>query len=118
MAAPQARSRQARQMDAGALAVDTLSDVVAVALHTHGEKVTAGEPTGDIESVKSVNDLVSPVTGTVRASNDDLADAPDLVNTDPYGQGWMLEIDTAPATLGRQLAALMDAAAYRELTGS
>jgi len=99
-------------------AQQSLGDVVAVTLPAPGEKVAAGEPSGDIESVKSVNDLVPPVTGTVRASNDDLADAPDLVNTDPYGQGWMLEIDTDPATLGRQLAALMDAAAYRELTGS
>ena len=83
-----------------------------------GEKVTAGEPSGDIESVKSVNDLVTPITGTVRARNDDLTDTPDLVNTDPYGQGWMLEIETDPAALGQKLAALMDPAAYRELTGA
>ena len=98
-------------------AQQSLGDVVAVTLPAPGEKVTAGESSGDIESVKSVNDLVTPVTGTVRARNDDLADAPDLVNTDPYGQGWMLEIDTGAAPLGQQLAALMDAAAYRELTG-
>jgi glycine cleavage system H protein len=83
-----------------------------------GEKVAAGEPSGDIESVKSVNDLITPVTDTVRARNEDLADAPDLVNTDPYGLGWMLEIETGPATIGQQLAALTDAAAYRELTGA
>ena len=99
-------------------AQQSLGDVVAVTLPAPGEKVEAGEPSGDIESVKSVNDLVTPVTGNVRARNEDLDDAPDLVNTDPYGQGWMLEIDTDPATLGRQLAALMDAAAYRELTGA
>jgi glycine cleavage system H protein len=99
-------------------AQQSLGDVVAVTLPAPGEKVTAGEPSGDIESVKSVNDLVTPVTGTVRARNDDLTDAPDLVNTDPYGQGWMLEIDTDPATLGQQLTALMDADAYRELTGA
>ena len=78
-------------------AQQSLGDVVAVTLPAPGEKVTAGEPSGDIESVKSVNDLV---------------------NTDPYGQGWMLEIDTDPATLGQQLAALMDPAAYREITGA
>jgi glycine cleavage system H protein len=99
-------------------AQQSLGDVVAVTLPAPGEKVTVGEPSGDIESVKSVNDLVTPVTGTVRARNDDLTDAPDLVNTDPYGRGWMLEIDTDPATLGQQLAALMDPAAYRELTGA
>ena len=99
-------------------AQQSLGDVVAVTLPAPGEKVTAGEPSGDIESVKSANDLVTPVTGTVRTRNDDLTDAPDLVNTDPYGQGWMLEIDTDPATLGQQLEALMDPAAYRELTGA
>ena len=99
-------------------AQQSLGDVVAVTLPAPGEKAVAGEPSGDIESVKSVNDLVPPVTGIVRARNEDLADAPDLVNTNPYGQGWMLEIDTDPATLGRQLAALMDADAYRELTGA
>lgn len=99
-------------------AQQSLGDVIAVTLPAPGEKVAAGEVSGDIESVKSVNDLVAPVTGTVRARNEDLTDAPDLVNTHPYGQGWMLEIDTDPATLGQQLAALMDPAAYRKLTGS
>ena len=99
-------------------AQQSLGDVVAVTLPAPGDMIEAGEPSGDIESVKSVNDLVTPVTGNVRARNEDLDDAPDLVNTDPYGQGWMLEIDTDPATLGRQLAALMDPAAYRELTGA
>jgi glycine cleavage system H protein len=97
-------------------AQQSLGDVVAVTLPAPGEKATVGEPSGDIESVKSVNDLVTPIT--VRARNDDLTDAPDLVNTDPYGDGWMLEIETDPATLGQQLAALMDPAAYRELTGA
>ena len=99
-------------------AQQSLGDVVAVTLPAPGEKVTAGEPSGDIESVKSANDLVTPVTGTVRARNDALADAPELVNTDPYGQGWMFEVETDPATLSRQLAALMDADGYRALTGA
>jgi glycine cleavage system H protein len=83
-----------------------------------GDAVTAGEACGDIESVKSVSDLVAPVTGTARAHNDDLGEAPDLVNTDPYGQGWLFEIQTDPATLGQQLAALLDAGAYRGLVGA
>ena len=77
----------------------SLGDVVAVTLPAPGDMIEAGEPSGDIESVKSVNDLVTPVTGNVRARNEDLDDAPDLVNTDPYGQGWMLEIDTDPRPL-------------------
>ena len=99
-------------------AQQSLGDVVDVTLPRPGDTVKAGGACGDIESVKSVSDLVTPITGTVRASNDDLTDAPDLINTDPYGQGWMLEIDTDPATLGRQLEALMDPAAYHELTGA
>ncbi|HET6186118.1 MAG TPA: glycine cleavage system protein GcvH [Trebonia sp.] len=99
-------------------AQQSLGDVVAVTLPAPGDTVKAGEACGDIESVKSVSDLVTPITGTVRVRNDELTDAPDLVNTDPYGQGWMLEIDTDPATLDGQLSALMDASAYRELTGA
>ena len=99
-------------------AQQSLGDVVAVTLPAPGEKVTAGEPIGDIESVKSVNDLVTPITGTVRARNDDLAGAPELVNTDPYGRGWIFEVETDPATRGQQLAALMDDDGYRALTGA
>jgi glycine cleavage system H protein len=91
--------------------------VVDAILPSPGDTVTAGEACGDIESVKSLSDLVAPVTGTVRARNDDLAGAPELVNTDPYGQGWMFEVEADPATLGEQLAALMDADAYRDLAG-
>ena len=83
-----------------------------------GDTVTAGQACGDIESVKSVSDLVAPVTGTARARNDDLAEAPDLVNTDPYGQGWLFEIQTDPTKLDQQLAALMDADAYHGLVGA
>ena len=99
-------------------AQESLGDVVAVSLPRPGTTVTAGEACGDIESVKSLSDLVAPVTGTVSARNDDLAGAPELVNTDPYGQGWMFEVETDPATLGQQLAALMDADAYRALAGA
>ena len=98
-------------------AQQSLGDVVAVTLPDPGDTVKAGEACGDIESVKSLSDLVAPVTGTVRARNDDLAGAPELVNTDPYGRGWMFEVETGPATLSQQLAALMDADAYRALPG-
>ena len=96
----------------------SLGDVVEVTLPRPGDPVKAGEACGDIESVKSVSDLIAPLTGTVRTRNDDLAGAPGLVNADPYGQGWLFEVETDPATLGQQLAALMDARAYRDLTGA
>ena len=99
-------------------AQQSLGDVVDVTLPEPRGTVTAGEACGDIESVKSLSDLVAPVTGTVRARNDALAGAPELVNTDPYGQGWLFEAETDPATLGQQLAALMDADAYRALAGA
>jgi len=99
-------------------AQQSLGDVVEVTLPRLGETVTAGEACGDIESVKSVSDLIAPVTGTVRTRNDDITRTPELVNTDPYGHGWIFEVETDPATLGRQLAALMDARAYRDLAGA
>ena len=99
-------------------AQQSLGDVVDVTLPKPGDTVTAGEACGDVESVKSLSDLVAPVTGTSRARNDALADAPELVNIDPYGRGWMLEIETNPVTLSQQLAALMDARAYRDLVGA
>src|SRR5262249_2418372 len=98
-------------------AQDSLGDVMEVTLPRLGDAVEAGEACGTIESAKSISDLIAPITGTVRACNDDLARNPSLVNTDPYGRGWMFEVETEPATLDRQLAGLMDAAAYRRLTG-
>jgi glycine cleavage system H protein len=99
-------------------AQQSLGDVVDVSPPKPGDTVTAGQACGDIESVKSVSDLIAPVTGTVRARNDDLAEAPDLVNTDPYGQGWLFEIQSDPASLGQQLEALMDAGSYHGLVGA
>ena len=98
-------------------AQQSLGDVVDVTLPRPGDTVKADGACGDIESVKSVSELIAPVTGTVRARNDNLTRTPELVNTDPYGQGWMFEVETDPATLSRQLAALMDARAYRDLAG-
>jgi glycine cleavage system H protein len=99
-------------------AQQSLGDVIDMTLPRPGDTVRADEACGDIESVKSVSDLIAPVTGTVRARNDDLAGTPELVNIDPYGQGWMLDIETDPVTLSHQLAALMDACAYRDLVGA
>jgi glycine cleavage system H protein len=96
----------------------SLGDVAEVTPPRPGDTITAGEACGDIESVKSFSDLIAPVTGTVRARNDELTRTPELVNTDPYGQGWLFEAETDPAALERQLAALMDAGAYRDMEGA
>jgi len=95
-----------------------LGDLVFVEVPETGRALKAGEPCGEIESTKSANDLVAPVSGTVRARHDELEDSPDLVNSDPYGEGWIFEVETDPATLDGQLAALMDADAYRAMVGA
>jgi glycine cleavage system H protein len=99
-------------------AQQSLGDIVDVHPPSPGEKVTAGDACGDIESTKSVSDLVAPVTGTVRGANGDLVATPELVNTDPYGQGWLFDAEIDPATLDGQLSELMDAEAYRQLAGA
>jgi glycine cleavage system H protein len=95
----------------------SLGDVVEVTPPGPGETITTGEACSDIKSTKSVSDLIAPITGTVRARNNDLTRTPELVNTDPYGQGWMFEVDIDPSTQTQQLASLLDADAYRELAG-
>lgn len=96
-----------------AYAQDALGDVVYVSLPAPDETVTAGEPIGEVESTKSVSDIFAPVTGTVVARNDQLEQQPDLVNSDPYGDGWMLEISCSAGAL--EADALMDAGAYQEM---
>ena len=98
-------------------AQQSLGDVVAVTLADVATSVTAGEPCGDIESTKSVSELVAPITGTVNAKNDALADSPDLLNSDPYQKGWVFEVRCDPSTVAEQMARLMEASAYRHLTG-
>ena len=92
-------------------AQEELGDVVFVEFPAVGETITAGEPFGVIESIKAVSDLYAPIGGEVVAVNEGLHDAPELVNDDPYGEGWMIEID--PADPGA-LEELMDAAAYED----
>ena len=69
-----------------------LGDIVFVELPEVGEEVEAAESFGTVEAVKTVSELFSPVTGTVSEINEALADSPDLVNTDPYGEGWMIKV--------------------------
>ncbi len=94
-------------------AQDALGDVVFVDLPHVGRAVSAGEVIGEVESTKSVSEVYSPVAGTVVEVNDALADAPERLNSDPYGEGWLCEIEIAGAAT---LDDLLDAAAYRELT--
>jgi glycine cleavage system H protein len=94
-------------------AQDALGDIVYVQLPEVGAAVTAGEAFGEIESTKSVSEIYAPVTGTVVIRNDVLVDTPELVNTDPYGEGWLVQIE--PAEPGA-VDGLLDAAGYRELT--
>jgi len=91
-----------------------LGDVVYIQLPRLGDSVSAGEPVGEVESTKSVSDVFAPVEGEVVGRNEALEDSPDLVNSDPYGAGWMIEIKPAqPAAMD----SLMIAEEYRALIG-
>ncbi|ELZ56712.1 MULTISPECIES: glycine cleavage system protein GcvH [Halorubrum] len=90
-------------------AQDELGDVVFVELPEVGDEVAAGEAFGVVESIKAVSDLYAPVSGEVVAVNEALFDRPELVNEDPYGDGWMLEV--APAE-GGEADGLLDADGY------
>jgi len=90
-------------------AQDQLGDVVYVELPKVGSKVTQFAVFGVIDSVKASSDLYSPVTGTVVAANEQLTNSPELVNKDPYGEGWMIDVELANPG---EVAGLMDSAAY------
>jgi glycine cleavage system H protein len=93
-------------------AQDSLGDVVFVQLPDVGLDAVAGASISEIESTKSVSDVYVPLTGVVSAVNDALGDQPELVNQDPYGTGWMFELEVADVG---EVDALLDAAAYRQL---
>ena len=95
-------------------AQDALGDIVFVQLPEVGEEVGPGSPIGEVESTKSVSDVYAPVAGTVTAVNTALADAPETINADPYGEGWLVEIRVDGAG-GDPTAGLLDAAAYAAL---
>ena len=95
-------------------AQSALGDVVFVQLPDVGTELTAGESFGEVESTKSVSDLYAPVSGTVSAVNSDLEGSPQLVNSDPYGAGWLLDVQVADAAdLESAISSLLDAEAYR-----
>lgn len=95
-----------------AYAQDALGDVVFVDLPEAGTAIQAGEPFGEVESTKSVSDLYAPVSGTVAERNEALETAPEKVNQDPYGAGWLVVIDLADTAA---LDSLLDADAYAQL---
>jgi glycine cleavage system H protein len=95
-------------------AQSALGDVVFVQLPDVGSDVTAGESFGEVESTKSVSDLYAPVSGKVLAVNADLDGSPQLVNSDPYGEGWLLDVQASDvAALESAVSELLDAEAYR-----
>ena len=93
-------------------AQDQLGDIVYVSLPELGDQVEAGSTCGELESTKSVSDVYAPVSGEIVARNDSLDATPELVNTDPYGGGWLFEVVASEAG---QLEGLLDAAAYQAL---
>ena len=96
-------------------AAKALGDVVFVSLPTEGASVSAEDACGEVESTKSVSDLYSPVDGQVTEINGDLDDDPGLVNSDPYGAGWMFRVQLAGDS-GEALPGLLSPAEYEELT--
>ena len=111
----------ARRLDGGSrvrigitdYAQDALGDVVFVDLPEVGDAVSGGDAVGELESTKSVSEMYAPVTGSVAAVNDALAENPQLLNEDPYGEGWLVDIDMSDPS---EYDAMMDAAAYAALT--
>ena len=97
-----------------AFAAGELGDIVFVDVDTEGESLDKDEVFGSVEAVKTVSDLYLPVSGEVLEFNADLEDAPESVNDDPYGAGWMVKIKVADTS---ELDELMDAAAYEAMLG-
>jgi glycine cleavage system H protein len=96
-------------------AQDALGDVVFVSLPEVGAAVTSGESCGEVESTKSVSEVYAPLTGEVTARNEALTSRPELINSDPYGEGWLVEITVADLAA---VDALLDAKGYADLTGA
>jgi glycine cleavage system H protein len=97
-----------------AFAQDALGDVVYVSLPAVGDTVAPGDACGEVESTKSVSDVYAPLAGEVTATNAALDTSPELINSDPYGEGWMFEMRLADASA---LDGLMDAQAYQSSLG-
>jgi glycine cleavage system H protein len=94
-------------------AQDELGDIVYIQIPDTGATVTRGSSMGEIESVKTVSDLVSPVTGVVQERNEGAIEKPEIVNSDPYGEGWLVRVRLSDSS---ELASLLSAADYQALT--
>ena len=94
-------------------AQDALGDVVFVTLPHIGETISAGAPCGEVESTKSVSDIFAPIDGVIVHRNDVIETTPETLNRDPYGDGWIAEVEVSGGAIPAQ-AHLMDAASYRE----
>lgn len=94
-------------------AQSALGDVVFVQLPDVGTEFAAGDPFGEVESTKSVSDLYAPVAAKVVAVNGDLEATPELVNSDPYGEGWLVDLQVQGGSLDESLSGLLDADGYR-----
>ena len=95
-------------------AQDELGEVIAVELPDVGDPLEKGESFGEIESIKTVSDLIAPVSGTISAVNTELEDQPSLVNEDPYHEGWLVEIELSD---WNEIEDLMDPDEYEEFAG-
>jgi glycine cleavage system H protein len=98
-------------------AQDALGDIVFVSLPKVGDSLTAGSTCGEIESTKSVSDIYAPVSGEVVASNDAVETAPDTLNSDPYKNGWIVDVRVS-GNASELASALLDAAGYQALTSA
>lgn len=115
------KSHEWIRLDGGSVVVgvswfaqDSMGDVVHVELPEVGDELSAGEPACEIESVKAVSDVYSPIGGTVTAVNESLEDSPENVNSAPYGDGWLFKVDVGPTI---ELDGLMSAADYQAYCG-
>ncbi|MGB5848179.1 MAG: glycine cleavage system protein GcvH [Ignavibacteriaceae bacterium] len=91
-----------------------LGDIVFIDIDSDLSDITKGEPFGTIEAVKTVSDLFGPFSGKVTELNTTILESPELINTDPYGEGWMLKVEITDPS---EIDALLDSAAYKELLG-
>jgi len=95
-------------------AAQMIGDVVYVSLPTPGTTVVTGDSCAELESTKSVNDVYAPVAGVIKAVNQAIEDAPETINSDPYGDGWLFDIEMS----GDEPSDLLDASAYTDMLGS
>lgn len=94
-------------------AQSALGDIVFASLPKIGTKLNAGQTCGEVESTKSVSDIYTPVAGVVKEVNEKLANNPEILNSDPYGEGWMIKLSDVNKS---ELSALLDASGYQKIT--